>query len=275
MNEQERSALLEKFERATELPLLLLAVAMVPLLGLPLLLDLDRTTERAMEMADWVIWAVFALELSVRTYLANQRIKYLTRNWFDVMIVALPFLRPLRVVRSARALRLLRVARIAPFMARVAGDAKLMLRRRGLQYVLALWTLCIFASAGLVVLVEKPHGGTIDDYGTALWWAATTMTTVGYGDAVPETPAGRGIAVFLMLVGISFFSWITANVAAFLVELGDGGSGPASLSDVMKELNSIKEEVRLLRDRDSINAPGRKEASTGESSQTTGDNVSP
>jgi len=52
----------------------------------------------------------------------------------------------------------------------------------------------------------------------ALWWALVTCTTVGYGDFAPVTPGGRGVAVVLMLVGVSVYSVVTANVASYFVE---------------------------------------------------------
>lgn len=61
-------------------------------------------------------------------------------------------------------------------------------------------------------------GSNIQSYGDALWWAVVTVTTVGYGDRYPVTPAGRGIAVVLMLVGIGLVGVITASVASFFVE---------------------------------------------------------
>ena len=57
-----RGELLERFERATELPLLLLALAMIPLLVIPWLVDLSPSAERAIIGLDWAIWVTFALE---------------------------------------------------------------------------------------------------------------------------------------------------------------------------------------------------------------------
>ena len=56
---------------------------------------------------------------------------------------------------------------------------------------------------------------TLDD---ALWWAVVTSTTVGYGDVVPATAVGRGIAALLMLTGVGLLSVVTANIAAYFVE---------------------------------------------------------
>ena len=76
-----------------------------------------------------------------------------------------------------------------------------------------------FGSAALTLAVEEGGDGSIDSFGDALWWAITTVTTVGYGDTFPVTPAGRCIAWFLMITGIALFGVITANVAAFFMEL--------------------------------------------------------
>ena len=73
------------------------------------------------------------------------------------------------------------------------------------------------------------------------------MTTVGYGDAYPVTPEGKGVAVLLMFVGITFISWFTANVAAFLVEFGGERERAVNLADVMDKLDALEAEVRALR----------------------------
>jgi hypothetical protein len=62
MDEDGRRAALERFERATELPLLVLAVAMVPLLAVPLLVDLPDPVDATVVALDWAFWAVFLLE---------------------------------------------------------------------------------------------------------------------------------------------------------------------------------------------------------------------
>jgi voltage-gated potassium channel len=242
-----RAELLERFERATDLPLLLLAVVMVPLLLVPLLVEVDSTADTVLSALDWAIWGVFAADLSIRTYLSDRRVQYLRRHWYDVLIVVLPFLRPLRIVRSARLLIALRLLRTVPLAVRIVAEVRRVLRLRGMQYVLLFGLGAVLVCAGLVLYVERESGGAIQDYGTAIWWAVTTITTVGYGDAVPVTWAGRGLAIFLMIVGISLFSWLTANIAAFLVEYGGTDEKSVTLEDVMQKLEALEEEVRSLK----------------------------
>jgi voltage-gated potassium channel len=240
-----RARTLQRYEKITEWPLLFLALLIVPLILVPLFADMSASTNNAVQGIFWVSWGIFAVDLIIRTYLAERRVEYLVRHWYDVLIVLVPFLRPLRGVR---ALRVLRLVVVIPFLARAWASTGRILSRRGLQYVLVGGMVAVFACAGLVLLFERDGNGTIDDYGTALWWAMTTVTTVGYGDTFPTTPEGKGVAVFLMLIGISFFSWVTANIAAFLVEFGGGGDDEGvTTRDIMTKLESLEEEIRQLR----------------------------
>jgi voltage-gated potassium channel len=117
------------------------------------------------------------------------------------------------------------------------------LAEHGLQYALCVGGLLVLACAGLVTIVEHEGEGNIRDFGDGLWWALTTITTVGYGDKFPVTAEGRGIAVFLMLVGITLFGLVTANIAAFLVKPPET---PATLEDVLAQLHRLEEKVDEL-----------------------------
>jgi voltage-gated potassium channel len=244
MDREQRAELLVRYERATELPLLVLALAIIPLLVFPLFLELSDTADMMFLAADWLIWAVFAVDLGLRTYLSERRLRYLVQHWYDVLIIVLPFLRPLRVLRSARALRLVR---LGPILIRSTVNLRHLIEGRGLHYVVLLGLAAVVGAAGAIYLAERGQGGSIDDPGTALWWAATTVTTVGYGDTFPVTAEGRGIAVFLMLAGITLFSWLTATIAAFLVEFGGDKSRTGTLADLMDKMESIEAELRALR----------------------------
>src|SRR5947208_7383892 len=87
---------LMRFEQQLALPLLVLSLAVIPLLLIPLLVtDLSPGVRTTLEFLDWTIWAVFALEYLVRLYLAPDRRLFFRSNLFDLLIVALPLLRPL------------------------------------------------------------------------------------------------------------------------------------------------------------------------------------
>lgn len=223
-----------RFERATALPMLVLSVLFVPILVIPMIVQMPESTAETFEVLEWGIWALFAGELSINVYLTEHRLRYLRAHWFDVAIVVLPFLRPFRLARLARGARLLAVA------SRFLHSVRAVLRERGLQYVLLAGLGLVISAAAGATYFERAADGPITDFQAALWWAATTVTTVGYGDTYPVTPEGRGLAVFLMILGISLFGAMTASVTSYIVR----GSEPESASN-----DEILAAIRRLEER--------------------------
>lgn len=245
MTPERRQTALDRFERVVELPLLVLALAMLPLLTLPLLVDLSPSVKNAFVAADWLIWSVFAFEYVTRLILTTGRGRFIRRNWTDLLIIVLPFLRPLRVVRSARALRVLRLVRLVAVLGEVSQEARRLLVRHRLHYALLVTLTVVVGSAALALAVEG-DAGNIKTFGDALWWAVTTITTVGYGDRYPLTAAGRGIAALLMVTGIAFFGVLTANVAAFFLERDEETEEQDDdrLDEILRRIAAIEESMR-------------------------------
>ncbi len=236
-----RSDALERFERMTAWPMLLLSLAIIPLLVIPIAVDLSRGTARTFDELDWVIWAAFAAEYGIRLYLAPSRGSFFRHNLLDLVVVLLPFLRPLRVMRSARALRLLRAGRAMTFLGRAGETVKNILTRHGLHYALLIALLSIVGGATLVWSLERHTTGptAIRTFGDAIWWAVTTVATVGYGDKVPTTAEGRGVAVLLMMIGIGVFGLLAASLASLFVEQrvkSEELSGDVALARSVSEL---------------------------------------
>lgn len=83
----------------------------------------------------------------------------------------------------------------------------------------------------------------------------TTVTTVGYGDTFPVTPAGRGVAAFLMVAGIALFGVLTANLTAFLLERAPGKpdeedtkrSTDDRLDEILDRLTAVEEALNIDR----------------------------
>jgi voltage-gated potassium channel len=177
---------LERFERLTAWPMLVLSILIIPLLVIPLALDLSPGVETTFLALDWFIWAAFALEYGIRLYLAPNRVAFFRRNLVDLALVVLPFLRPLRILRSARALRALRAVRVAVFLLRGARATGEVLTRHKLHYALL---VTLFVVVGAAFLVEAVESGVTDSnissIPDALWWAISTVTTVGYGTDFP------------------------------------------------------------------------------------------
>jgi voltage-gated potassium channel len=210
-----------RLERATDHPLTLLALLLVPLLLAPFLVELSPALAELLGEADGIIWAIFAGALLVALLVSPDRPRYLRRHWLDLLLVVVPLV---GLIRAARALRLIWALGA---VVRVLHGSRRLLVRRGTSFLLLGVSLVVIVAAGLIVAVERddPHA-TIHTYGDGLWWALTTIATVGYGDKYPVTSEGRGLAVALMLVGIAAFGLLTAElVSLFVGEQDDTTNG--------------------------------------------------
>jgi voltage-gated potassium channel len=102
----------------------------------------------------------------------------------------------------------------------------------------------VVTSAIIVNRVEDADSG-FETFGDSVWWSIVTITTVGYGDTVPETGVGRVIAAFLMLAGLAILGVLAASLASYFgLEDAEKGDQEASIHDRFDELVS---EVKALR----------------------------
>lgn len=239
MDKPAKARALEKFERHTAVPMMVLALLIVPLLIAPLAMDLSEATRSLIATVEWFIWAAFAAEYLIRLYLAPEKWQFVRRNKIDLLVVIVPLLRPLRVLRAVRA---------AVFLARAVDAIKDVLTRHKLHYALAVTAVVVVGSGLLVHSLERnTTDANIKTVPDGLWWAITTVTTVGYGDRYPTTPAGRGIGVFLMIVGIALFGFVAGSLASFLVEQDEESHVDPQLREINERLQRI--EAELHRDR--------------------------
>ena len=222
---------------------------MVPLLVVPLVMELPSGVEASFLAADWFIWAAFAFEYVVRLSLTDKRWRFVRREWPSLLLILLPFLRPLRIVRSARALRLLRLARLVSVLSKSGQLGQRLLVRHKLHYAVLITGAVVVGAAAVMSAVEEGSEGNITSFGDALWWAVTTVTTVGYGDTFPVTPVGRGVAALLMVAGIALFGVLTANIATFFIEQDQAAEpDPVTerLDEVLRRLEPMDEVLLRL-----------------------------
>lgn len=119
-------------------------------------------------------------------------------------------------------------------------------RGQTIAYVVGAVALLGFVAAVAVLDAEREsEGANIKSFGDALWWAATTITAVGYGDRFPTTAEGKWAGVGLMLGGIALAGTITAALASWSIEhLGTVEQADAEAQD---QIASLTAEVLALR----------------------------
>ena len=138
--------------------------------------------------------------------------------------------------------------RMFPWLQRVMGGKALTARRAA--GVISIVTIVLTVAAGLLIRVADPD--SFSSVGDGLWWAVQTLTTVGYGDVVPASTAGRIIATIVMLNGIALLTVITAAVTATLIDQvrrrreASETPGHAQDPDVLRKLDEISSRLDAI-----------------------------
>jgi voltage-gated potassium channel len=195
--------------------LTILAVAFLFAFSYPAFKEtISDSTNHYLSLVQWVCWFAFALDLIYGILKAESKKEYLKRHPLELASVLLPFLRPLRLMRviSFGSLALQKVAIGRQF----AITVKVGISAVFISYI---------AAIQITISERTVEGSNIKNFSDGLWWAVTTVTTVGYGDRYPTTTEGRFLAVLLMITGISLVGVITASVAAWFVKLSQDDSG--------------------------------------------------
>jgi voltage-gated potassium channel len=126
-----------------------------------------------------------------------------------------------------------------PARRRVAALARRGLTERVMVTTTLVAVTVVIGAASTVLDAERnAPEGNITTFPDALWWAATTVTTVGYGDRFPVTAEGRLIGVVLMVVGIAVFGSITAALAGSLIRAGADEASDAADGERIRELEA-------------------------------------
>ncbi|RJS47474.1 potassium channel family protein [Nocardioides cavernaquae] len=211
----------QRWERRTEIPLLLLALAFLVAYAWPVVDPrLEPDLELFLRFVSWAVWVAFAVDFAIRLVLAGDRRRYALVHWYDVALIILPVLRPLRLLRLLALMRILHRSAATSLVGRVT--------------VYAVGAAVMAVGLGAVAALDAEQdaaGANITAFGDALWWATCTVTTVGYGEVYPVTTTGRLVAVVLMVIGIAMVGAVTASVAAWLVRAVEvGETRPKDLS---------------------------------------------
>lgn len=182
-------------------------------------------------LAEWVFTLLFTIEYGLRLYSAPQPWVY-ARSFFGVIdllsilptYVALlvPEVHSLIDIRILRLLRVFRVLKLAQYMHEYAHlrDA-IYASRRKIMVFLATVLMAVFVIGTLMYVIEGPENG-FTSIPIAVYWAITTMTTVGFGDITPKTDLGRAVASLMMLMGWGVLAVPTGIVTAEMVKRPDG-----------------------------------------------------
>ncbi|MGH3427300.1 MAG: potassium channel family protein [Mycobacteriales bacterium] len=234
--------MLTRIERQLDVVLLVAALGVVPVIIVEQS-HASHAVKSAAEVANWVIWLLFASEAGLMLGFSADRDGWARRHKLELAVVILtPPILPagLQVLRVLRLLRLLRLV-VAVKLARRLFTLD------GVKYA-ALLTLVVIIASGYA-FADAENTTT----GTGMWWALVTATTVGYGDVRVHTETGRAIGAVVMIIGTGFVALLTAAAAqSFLsAEIRQDvhtavGEVELSEAEILDELRRVHEQLDRL-----------------------------
>ena len=183
----------------------------------------------SLRVAEWAFTIIFTIEYVLRLLAVRRPLRYAFSFFGLVDLLALlpsyislvlPAGRYLLVVRVLRLLRIFRVLKLGAFLAEgaVLGGALRASRHKIVVFVATVLTLVVLIGTLMYVIEGEANGFT--SIPTSMYWAIVTLTTVGYGDIAPQTPLGKMLASFVMILGFGIIAVPTGIVTTELVRAG-------------------------------------------------------
>jgi voltage-gated potassium channel len=179
----------------------------------------------SLTVLEWFFTIIFSLEYLARVYCAQNRMQYIKSFYGIIDLVAIlptylamlfPELHALIDVRVLRLIRIFRIFKLTEYVAEyVHLGAALAASRRKIFVFLSGVLMIVMVLGTLMYVVEGPANG-FTSIPTSIYWAISTMTTVGFGDITPKTDLGRFITSIMMLMGWGTLAVPTGIVTAEL-----------------------------------------------------------
>ncbi|ACC81561.1 ion transporter [Nostoc punctiforme] len=246
--EKERNEVLQQLEDWLEIPMLVLGFVWLALFIIEIIWGLNPL----LEAFSITIWIIFILDFLLKLAIAPYKFSYIKSNWLTAISLLLPALRTFRVIRvirilrTARAVRGLQLLRVITRTNRGMRVLAASISRRGFGYVMALTMIVtLVGAAGMYAFEnEVPLESGLHNYGSALWWTAMLITTMG-SDYSPKTPEGRVLCFFLALYAFAVFGYVTATLATFFIGR-DADDDEAELAGA-KSIQALQAEITALR----------------------------
>ena len=174
-------------------------------------------------LIEWLFTGIFTIEYGLRVYSAPNRRKYILSfmGIIDLLAILPTYLMfiypPIGGMIAIRVVRLIRVFRVLELSAYLRGayTMQIALRSSRPKITVFLLTISIIVTIlGTVMYIVEGQQNGFESIGKAIYWAITTITTVGYGDIVPHTVIGKILASFMMILGYAIIAVPTGIVSA-------------------------------------------------------------
>lgn len=211
--------------RAFDIALIIAIITSLLVLILESLPSVMTEWSRELRYIEYTFTAIFTVEYLLRLYCSTKPKSYATSFYGVVDLLAIlptylaiffPGASFMGVVRLLRVMRIFRILKLVRYLqdSNILLRSLLMARRKILIFFSTVGILVTIFGA-LIFVIEGPHNG-FTSIPKSIYWAIVTITTVGYGDMVPQTHLGKAIASLTMLLGYSILAVPTGIITAEL-----------------------------------------------------------
>jgi len=182
-----------------------------------------------LRIAEWIFTVLFTVEYGLRLMCVEQPSRY-ARSFFGIvdllailpsyLSLVIPGSQSLLVIRALRLLRIFRIFKLARFLSE-ANVLLTALRSSSRKVAVFLGTVLVLVAilgSAMYLIEGEEHG--FDNIPLAMYWAVVTMTTVGYGDMIPQTPLGRLLSTLVMIIGYGIIAIPTGIVTSEIIQAG-------------------------------------------------------
>lgn len=205
--------------------------------------DLNPTTVSYIIYFDLAVCFVLFVEFVYRIRKETNKKGYAIKHWYDIIAMIpldliafnIPFLRAFRFVRFLRYARILRVFALARKSIRHFGE---FIKDTHLHLSLGILIFTIFSGTIIFFILEGSVNTKVLSLWDSFWYVMPTVATIGSEDIIPQTPAGKVVSMFMMLIGLIFFGMLTASIAYWYIERME--------KKIQKESESEIEELKSL-----------------------------
>jgi len=213
-----------KIRRAYEFFCFVIIVFYIFLLFVQVIFNFDTHSFVLLTRIDLLFALFLLLEFILRLKNEKDKLRYLKHNWSDIIAIT-----PINFILFAligltgpllifKVISIIRIIALYKFSRKISDEVLEFAEKTKLIYGLAIYLVIIVFGSVLIFYIERGVNPEFHNLGDSFWFMIQTITTVGYGDVVPITGAGRIIGLIAMFTAIAFSSLLTATTTSALLE---------------------------------------------------------
>lgn len=200
----------------------------------------STSSDGRVTLIDWLIWGFFLAETLILLWAVDNRRRYILGNWCNLLILGGGLLLFLDIPHAG-GLRVLRLLALLAMLMNMSVSYRRLMESHNLGSTLVICFFILLVSGTLMALIDPNIETPLD----GLWWAWVTITTVGYGDIVPVSNAGRVFASILILMGIGLVSVLTATISALFIQQDEEAQNQR-LIEQEQRIQDLEEQLRRM-----------------------------